>query len=195
MQPDNAAGDITQLLHDFDPDDPAVYNRLWQLMYDQLHGLAHHELRKWKPGQTLNTTALVHECFIKLQKADNLAPQNRKHFYRLARQAMRQLVKDYAKRRMTGKRGGGQRAVSLEDSHLLFPEKAQAQSVLTFDEALERYGSQGSGAQRGVQVVECIYFVGLTQKETAALLEVNERTVRRDFNFFKAWYTQHYAAA
>lgn len=195
MHPDNASGDITQLLHDMDPDDPAAYNRLWQLMYDQLHGLAHNELCKWRPGQTLNTTALVHECFIKLQKAANLTPQNRQHFYRLARQAMRQLVKDYAKRRMAGKRGGGQIAVSLEDSQMLFPELNQAQSMLTFDEALERFGRQGSRAQRGVQVVECIYFIGLTQKETAALLEVDERTVRRDFNFFKAWYTQHYAAA
>lgn len=190
-----STGTITQLLQHFDPNDATATDRLWRAMYDELHRLAHRELRRWRPGQTLNTTALVHECFIKLRAAESLDWQSKAHFYRGARQAMRQLVIDFARRRSRKKRGGDAPHISIEDATLILPAQEQAEELLQFDEALERFGAIGEREERGRQAVEYVFYVGLTHKEAAEMLGVATKTVQRDIEFFKAWYAQHYTAA
>jgi len=184
---------ITEYLNQLDPNDPESYDQLWRMMYDELHALAHRELYKWKPGQTLNTTALVHECFLKLRAAEKIEVQNRAHFYRLARTAMRQLVIDFARARSRQKHGGRVRPISLQDATIAIPDEGDAEELLAIDDALERYGQMGDIGERGKKIVEYVYFVGLTHKETAELLGSSTKLVQRSFKHFKAWYKRDYA--
>ena len=166
--------------------------RLFPLVYEQLHTLARGQRRRM-PSDTLNTTALVHEAFIKLAGSHQLSLQDRAHFMAVAATAMRQILIGYARRRTASKRGGGYAPVSLEEvEHALATrpafDDATMDALLALDDALSRLG-EASDRQR--QVVECRFFAGMSIEETALALDVSPATVKRDWAMAQAWLYRH----
>ncbi|AHG88766.1 RNA polymerase sigma factor [Gemmatirosa kalamazoonensis] len=150
-------------------------DRLMPAAYDELRRIARRELRR-RPDDTLRTTALVHEAYLKLADADGAVWRDRPHFLAIASVAMRRILVDQARERCAVKRGGGRRAVTLDDDGIAVDE--QAESLLALDEALTRLAAT---EPRLAHVVECRFFGGLSEEETAASLGVTARTVRRDW--------------
>lgn len=151
-------------------------------LYRDLRQLARRErARVWSDGSpTLQTTALIHEAYVKLQRAAEW--NDREHFLRTAAKAMRQVLLDEAKARLTSKRGSGERALPLD---LVEEVPAVPDEVLVrLDEALDRLGEQ---EPRLMQLVECRFYAGYSEVETGRLLGLSERTVRRDWLRAKAW--------
>ena len=158
---------------------------LFEALYQDLKKRAHSERRKLVAGGTFATTALVNEAFFKLAKVQDFS--NRAHFLNMAAAAMRQVLVDAARASLAEKRGSGQKPLSLDDSGLgLMPVDPAdgAADLLALDDALQRLAELNP---RLVQVVECRYFSGYSDAETAEALGVNERTVRRDWLKAKAW--------
>ncbi|NNF58615.1 MAG: sigma-70 family RNA polymerase sigma factor [Rhodothermaceae bacterium] len=176
------ASDVTQLLLDLGEGDPEAMDRLLPIVYDELHRLAHRHRRGERPDHTLNTTALVHEAYLKLVRLDRLQWQNRAQFFALAAQAMRRVLITYAERRRAQKRGGGVHPIPLDENLLLTNQ--QSEELLALDEALERLKAM-SERQHGV--VECRFFGGLSVEETAAALGISPATVKRDWALARAW--------
>jgi RNA polymerase sigma factor (TIGR02999 family) len=152
------------------------------LVYQELRRTAHRELARRRPGATLDTSALVHEAYIKLARPGHVAWSDTPHFFAVAATAMRHIIIDYALKKGAAKRGGGRANVPL-DERLVMPEE-QAEELLALDAALERLEQVDARLSR---VVECRYFGGLTVPETAAALECSARTVDRDWRKAKAW--------
>jgi RNA polymerase sigma factor (TIGR02999 family) len=150
-------------------------DRLMPAAYDELRRIAHRELRR-QPNGTLHTTALVHEAYLRLADADGVPWRDRPHFLALAGVAMRYILVDQARARCAEKRGGGRRAVTLDDEGIAVDE--QAESLLALDEALTQLAATDP---RLARVVECRFFGGLSEEETADALGVTDRTVRRDW--------------
>jgi RNA polymerase sigma factor (TIGR02999 family) len=164
------------------PEGGQVLERLMPLVYDELREIAHAYLRKEQQDHTLNTTALVHEAYLKLVDQAQAPVKSRAYFFAAAARAMRQILVDYARQRKRQKRGGGKRPVALEEQHVA--AAAFAAEVLDLDEALERL----SGVEpRAARVVECRFFGGLSVEETAEVLGVSSRTIKRDWMLAKAW--------
>jgi len=176
---------ITDLLLQVRQGSPDAMDRLFPLVYDELRRVAHRQLQGERPGHTLGTTGLVHETYLKLVDQTRVQWRDRAHFYALAARAMRQILVDYARRYRARRRGGGMRRVSLTDAAPA--EDKQAELVLAVHEALERLSAMN---QRLSQVVECRYFAGLTEEETAVTLGVSARTVERDWLKAKGWLYQ-----
>jgi RNA polymerase sigma factor (TIGR02999 family) len=176
---------ITDLLLQVRQGSPDAMDRLFPLVYDELRRVAHRQLQGERPGHTLGTTGLVHETYLKLVDQTRVQWRDRAHFYALAARAMRQILVDYARRYRARRRGGGMRRVSLTDAAPA--EEKQAELVLAVHEALERLSAMN---QRLSQVVECRYFAGLTEEETAVTLGVSARTVERDWLKAKGWLYQ-----
>ena len=153
----------------------------YALAYAELRRIAHRQLRGERAGHTLNTTALVHEAYLRLA---NHTPEwiDRTHFFALAAQAMRHILIDHARRHRSMRRGGGLVRVPLEDAMLTLDDRAEL--LLAVDEALTRLAAVD---ERRCRVVECRFFAGLTEEETAAALGVAVRTVKRDWAKAKAW--------
>ncbi len=173
---------VTQLLLQLEAGDQESFNRLLPVVYDELKRLAHSYLRSERSGHTLNTTALVHEAYIKLVGHDNLSWENRVHFFATAAQAMRRILLDYARKRRTAKRGAGQVMLSLDEAVIVGDE--QAESLLALDEALIKLEAMD---ERLGKIVECKYFGGLTVEETALALSLSTATVKRDWRTARAW--------
>lgn len=175
-------GDITQLLVAAREGERSAMDELFPLVYDKLHGMAHGRLRRRSPGQTLNTTALVHEAYLKLVDQTRARWNDRNHFLAVASVAMRHILVDYARRRTAGKRGGPERDVTLDDMQ---PGViARADEILAIDQAL---GSLAELNERLARLVELRFFGGLSVAETAEVLEVSERTVKRDWRKARAF--------
>ncbi len=175
MDANDQAGDLTR-------QGPSA---LYQALYQELKKRAHRERRKLFAGGTFATTALVNEAYFKLAKMQDYA--SRGHFLNTAAAAMRQVLVDSARSALADKRGSGVKPVSLDDSGLgLMPADPgqDADTLLELDAALQQLASLNP---RLVQVVECRYFSGYSDAETAEALGVNERTVRRDWLKAKAW--------
>jgi RNA polymerase sigma factor (TIGR02999 family) len=149
--------------------------------YGELRRLARRQLRRLRPGQTLTTTALVHEAFVKLVKHP-VRSEDRAHFFALAARAMRQILVDYARRRASGKRGGGLQPTTLEGDAI--PVEALAEEMLGIDRALTRLESLD---ERLARIVELRFFGGMTDEEVAETLGVTSRTVRRDWRKARAF--------
>ena len=179
--PDDSS-DVTQLLLDLGAGDPEAMDRLLPIVYDELHRLAHRQRRGERPDHTLNTTALVHEAYLKLVRLDRLQWQNRAQFFALAAQAMRRVLITYAERRRAQKRGGGAPKVPLDENVLLTDQ--QSEELLALDEALGRLKAL---SERQHAVVECRFFGGLTVEETGAALGIAPATVKRDWALARAW--------
>ena len=150
-------------------------------MYDELRKIASSYLSRERPGQTIQTSDLVHEAYLRLAEAD-VSWQNRAHFFGIAARSMRQILVDYARRRNAEKRGGGMTRVSLSESVLVLDEDFSR--LLMLDDALRRLEQVDA---RLCKVVELRYFSGLTVGETAEVLSVSTRTVENEWNLAKAW--------
>jgi RNA polymerase sigma factor (TIGR02999 family) len=161
--------------------DPRSLSEAFAVLYDELRRIAHRQLGRVRPGQTLSTTALVHEAFLKLARVD-VTPADRTHFFALAARAMRQILVDAAREQSAAKRGGGQRPVSLDDDAIRV--EAIADDVLAIDGALGRLERLDPDLAR---VVEYRFFAGLTDAEIAALLNSSARTVRRSWRKARAF--------
>ena len=160
----------------------AALDALIPLVYQELRRTAHRELARRRPGETLDTSALVHEAYIKLARPGPVSWNDTPHFFAVAATAMRHIVIDYALKKKATKHGGDSVHLAL-DERLLMPDE-QAEELLALDAALERLARLDA---RLSQVVECRYFGGLTVPETAAALGRSPRTVDRDWRKAKAW--------
>jgi RNA polymerase sigma factor (TIGR02999 family) len=166
-----------------DGGDSESVQKLLPLVYNELRQLARRELRNERPGHTLNTTALVHEAYLKLvQNPPKEDWAGRKHFFVIAARAMRQILVNYARSRKTDKRGGGNEPITLDEGYFITPEKAD--DLIGLDEALSRLEKLN---ERQSKVVECRYFGGYGVEETADILGISPATVKRDWTSARAW--------
>lgn len=176
------AAPVTLMLHRLRTGDREALAQLVPLVYGELKTLASRQRRKVPAHETLNTTALVHEAFIKLTGGESREFRDRCHFFGAAATAMRHLAVDYARRKRAARRGGGQVDLQIDEIQLGVPDRTE--TVLAIDEALSRLAEQDS---RMARVVECRFFGSMTEEETAAALGVTDRTVRRDWTKARAW--------
>ena len=172
---------ITELLRSAVAGDVEARDRLIPLIYGELRHSAHLQLSRLRRGGTLNTTALVHEAYLKLFQSPREAYEDRNHFHAVAAKAMRQILVDYARRQAAQKRGQGHTMVSLGRVDIASP--VPDDDVLAIDEALKTLALDHP---RLVQVVELRYFAGLSVAESASAIGVSERTVKHDFHKARA---------
>ena len=156
--------------------------QLVQRVYPELRLMARRHMRNERQGNTLQTTALVHEVYIRLVDVTKVEWKARAQFFAIAAQLMRRILVDAARARGAGKRGGGALKVNLDDTALV--SRSFDQSILLLDEALVEFAQM---APRQAKVVELLYFGGLTEEEIVAALSISERTVRRDWDFARSW--------
>ncbi len=180
---------ITRLLDNVAEGDPAALDAVVALLYDELRLLARQQRRRWRGDHTLDTTALVHEAYIKLVGQKRIATESRAHFLALASRAMRHILSNYAEGRRAKKRGGGVEHLSLREVALVVRDP-----VATEGEAAEVLGAMHAALERlealharVCRVVECRFYGGLTIEETAAALGISPRTVKRDWAYARAW--------
>jgi RNA polymerase sigma factor (TIGR02999 family) len=172
---------------------PAPADDAFPLVYAELRRLAHRQLRREAGGHTLNTTALVHEAYLRLADQREARWRDRAHFLALAATAMRRILVDHARRHRAAKRGGGARAVRLDEADALAGDAFAAAALaaegrdellVALDEALARLAALDA---RQARVVECRFFGGLTEQETAAALDIGLRTAKRDWAKARGW--------
>jgi RNA polymerase sigma factor (TIGR02999 family) len=174
--------EVTQLLVAWGNGDQAALEQLTPLIYSELHQMAHRHLGRERRGHTLQTTALVHEAYLRLIDQNEVRWQNRAHFFAIAAQMMRRILVDYARARNVAKRGGGARQVSLDEALEVSDERAA--DVIALDEALAALAELDPRKSR---IIELRFFGGLSIEETAEVLGVSPGTVMRDWTFAKAW--------
>ena len=176
--------EVTELLIRSELGDVQARDRLYALLYDDLKRLASRAVGGGA-ARTLDTTGLVHECYLRLSSADS-GPISRGHFFALSARVMRQIVCDHARRRLAGKRGGDQAAVTLDDA-IAGGRHDEASRMVELDDLLSALAEQHP---RQAQVVGCRVFAGLSVLETAEALAVSERTVELDWANARAWLAQ-----
>jgi RNA polymerase sigma factor (TIGR02999 family) len=174
--------EITSLLKEWSEGDEAAFQRLVPLVYDDLRRLARRHLRWEREGHTLNTTALVHEAYINLVDQKESRIPDRARFFALASRVMRNILVDYARRRLTEKRGGARQPVRMEEGLIRVDENVE--ELLALDEALTQLRARDPRLER---VVECRFFGGMHNDETATALGVSARTVERDWTRAKTY--------
>lgn len=173
---------LTSILNSVQDDSESI-KKVLPLVYDELRHMAHRQLRKEREGHTLNTTALVHEAYMKLVKFPPEGEwEGRRHFFGVAARAMRQILVNYAKKRNRKKRGGESQPVEFEEGFYMTEKKAE--ELIALDEALSRLEQMN---ERQGKIVECRYFAGYKIDETADILGVSPATVKRDWTSAKAW--------
>lgn len=175
---------VSELLIKWRAGDENALHALVPLVYKELHVLAHAYLRKERPGHTLQTTALVHEVYLRLANQHPLEAENRAHFAGIAARLMRQILVDYARSHRAAKRGAD-RKVDL-DAELLLPQVRDAH-LIALDDALSQLARVD---EQQSHIVELKYFGGLTTDEIAELLGISRSTAKRDWNVAKAWLTR-----
>ena len=178
------AGELTQLLIAWSQGDVRALEQLTPLVYAELRKIAHRYMNRERAGHTLQTTAVVHEAFLRLLGNPQENWQNRAHFYAIAAQMMRRILVDYARANLRAKRGGETTRVALEDIDAPVTEPALDPDLIALDAALEKLAE--IDPRRG-RVVELRFFGGLSVEETAHVLEVSPDTIVRDWRVAKAW--------
>jgi RNA polymerase sigma factor (TIGR02999 family) len=184
MRPSDNTADrqaITDLLLQVRSGDSDAMHRLFPLVYAELSRIAHWQLQREREGHTLDTAALVHETYLKLVDQPRVQWRDRAHFFRVAAWSMRRILVDYARRYQTLRRGGGLPPLTLEEDAAI---SERSDTLVALDEALDRLAAIN---ERLSQVVECRYFGGLTEEETAEALGVTPRTVQRDWAKARGW--------
>ena len=181
---------MTDLLHAWRGGDAGAAERLMALLYRELHAMARRRLRQERPGTTLQTTALVHEAYLRLVDQRRVEGRDRGHFLALAATMMRRVLVDRARARRAGKRGAGEPALVLADVAAAGVDPAV--EVLAVDHALERLAQS---FPRPARVVELRFFGGLELAEIGAALDVTERTAQRDWAFARAWLARELGGA
>lgn len=182
--PDAAAtpgASVTALLAGARAGDAKAMHRLFVLVYDELHRLARSHRRKWSGNETMNTTALVHEAFLKLAGSDTPGFHNRTHFFATASMAMRQVLVNYAEHRRAAKCGGGALHEELDEEALVADDAID--ELLDLDKAMRELDGR---SPRAARVVECRVFGGLSVEETAEALEISPATVKREWQLASA---------
>lgn len=174
--------EITAFIDAIGRGEDTALGELFSSTYEQLHGLAHSQRGRWDGQQTLSTTVLVHEAYLKLSRQDAPHWRDRGHFFRVAAQAMRHILVDYAKRARRTKRGSDAEHISLGDTPP--GEASRIEELLALDDALTHLESENP---RWAQVVECRFFAGLEIDETAEALDISPATVKRDWSRGQAW--------
>ena len=178
----------TELLLRAGAGEPSAVERMFPLVYDELRRLAHQHLARESPGRTLTTTELVHEAYLKLIDQTRVEWTGHAHFMGVAAMAMRRILVDRARTRRRVKRGGDRVRISLENVDLTADERADL--VVALDEALERLRGLD---ERQMRVVECRFFGGMTEEQTADALGIGLRTAKRDWAKARSWlYTELY---
>lgn len=179
---------VTGLLQAVEEGDREALNALFPLLYDELSVLAHRQRRAWHGDLTLDTTAVVHEAYLKLADQTRIHAGTRAHFFGVAAKAMRHILCNYARDRRRLKRGGDVQHVTFEPDRNIPAQpdfsSEQADTLMALDEALR---SLEEFAARPSRVVECRFFGGMSVEETATALGIAPRTVKRDWNFARAW--------
>jgi RNA polymerase sigma factor (TIGR02999 family) len=174
--------EITHLLIAWSNGSQDALEQLYPLVYEELRRLAHRYMSRERPGHTLQTTAVVHEAYLRLIDQRHAQWQNRAHFFAIAAQMMRRILITHAQSHAYAKRGGGTLKVSLDEAAVLSQERAG--ELLALDDAL---GSLTALDPRRSQVVELRFFGGLSNEEIAEVLKISPNTVTRDWNVAKAW--------
>jgi RNA polymerase sigma factor (TIGR02999 family) len=175
-------GEITRLVERWSDGDEAALDRLIELVYDDLRQIAHRHLGLDRPDHTINTTALVHEAYLRLARHRQGVWPSRAQFFAFASRAMRHILIDYARRQRAAKRGGTRVRVPLDEN--VTPVEAQAAELIALDEALDMLAQRNETMAR---VVECRFFGGLSVAETAEALDSSVRTVERTWTRARAY--------
>jgi RNA polymerase sigma factor (TIGR02999 family) len=183
------APDITEILRSWGGGETEAADQLLPLVYEELRRLARSYMRRERPGQTMSPTVLVHETYLRLAEQKRVDWQNRSHFYGIAAKMMRRILIDHARARATGKRGGAALRLSLDQIEVS-PEQ-DATDLIALDEALNKLAAFD---ERKARVVELLYFGGLKHEEAAQVLDVNEKTIRRDWEVARRWLYRELAA-
>ncbi|HZE72537.1 MAG TPA: sigma-70 family RNA polymerase sigma factor [Pyrinomonadaceae bacterium] len=173
---------VTELLRNWSDGDDEAQEKLFQFVYNDLHRQAARYLRNEHPGLSLQTTDLIHEAYLRLIDQQHVEWQNRLHFFAIAAKVMRRILVDHARGRQAAKRGGSDIRLPLDEAMAVLPE--QDLDFVALDEALNKLAQIDA---KQSQIVELRFFSGLTVEETAKVLDVSERTVKRDWNVAKAW--------
>lgn len=176
---------VSELLSQWKSENQDLLKSLVPLVYSELHRLAHRYLREERPGHTLQTTALVHEAYLRLQEKGPTRFENRAHFFAISAQLMRQILVDHARGRRAGKRGGGHENVTLDDACGLM--KGRAVDLIALDDALNGLAQMDPHQSR---IVELRFFGGLSIEETAEVLGVSAATVKRHWTTARLWLYQ-----
>jgi len=174
--------EVTQLLIDWSNGDRAALDRLLPVVDQELRRLAHHYMRRERPGHTLQTTALVNEAFVRLVNRKSIQWQNRAHFFGIAAQLMRNILVDHARSHACAKRGGGAEDLELDEALVVSQQKAS--EVIALDEALKELALIDAQQSR---IVELRFFGGLTVEEAAEVMRVSPATIKREWSSAKAW--------
>jgi RNA polymerase sigma factor (TIGR02999 family) len=175
--------EITDLLTAASNGDRQALDRLIPVVYEELHGLAHREMARERPDHTLNTTALVHEAYLRLTELERIEWKERAHFLGLAARLMRQILVNHAVGKRAQKRGGPNLTrVPLDD--IVQASATHAEDLIALDAAMKRLELH---SERSTRVVECRFFGGMNIEETAAVLDVSAATVKRDWEVARAW--------
>ena len=174
--------EITVLLREWGNGDKAALDQVMPLIYSELRKLAHRQMRRERVGDTMQTTALINEAYLRLIDYERVQPKDRSHFFAIAAQAMRRILVERARSRKSIKRGSGGEKVSLDEAAELQDERAR--ELVALDDALTTLATIDP---RKAQIVELKYFGGMTIEETAAALDVSTPTVERDWQMAKIW--------
>jgi RNA polymerase sigma-70 factor, ECF subfamily len=174
--------ELTELLIAWGNGSQDALEQLFPLVYEELRRLAHRYMRRERPGHSLQTTAVVHEAYLRLIDQKHVQWQNRAHFFAIAAQMMRRILITHAQSHAYAKRGGGALKVSLDETAILSKERAG--ELIALDEALN---SLSAIDPRRSQVVELRFFGGLSNEEIAEVMKISPNTVTRDWNVAKAW--------
>lgn len=177
-----AQSDITRLLISLRNGDKDVEEKLYSLIYDHLRDIAKSQLLRELDEHTLSKTDLVHEAYIKLVRIKSIEWQDRGHFYAIASKAMRQILTDYARKKLAQKRGGRAKDVTLDEQTLQI--KKQAEELVHIDEALKKLSELN---ERHTAIIELKFYGGLTMEETAKTLGISRSTANRDWQKARAW--------
>jgi len=174
--------EVTRILNSVRDDDTAAINQLLPAVYQELRRLARYKMAGESSGHTLQPTALVHEAWLRLVSPGQQSWQNRAHFFTAAAEAMRRILVEHARRKLSLKRGGGAIREELEESRLVM--KAPPDELLAVHEALDKLAREDAAA---AELVKLRYFVGMTMEEAASALGLATRTAERTWTFARAW--------
>ena len=174
--------EITVLLRAWRDGDQAAFDRLWSIVHEELIRMARRYMRSQRPGNSLQTTALVNEAWLHIAGAKNGGWRDRAQFFALSAQVMRRILVDAARARRARKRGSGKINLNIDEVPVASPEADE--SVLRLHETLEAFAKV---APRQAKVLELRYFGGMSVDDISAVLKISPRTIERDWQFSRAW--------
>lgn len=180
---------VTRLLKEYDREDSKAFDQLFEYVYEELYRIARARRRDWRGNETLNTTAVLHEAYLKLVDQSVIEWTSRNHFFAAASKAMRHILMNYARDQNRKKRGGDQQRVPFEQLNLsasgeINLSEDHSEALLMLDEALENLEKEN---RRLSEIVECRFFGGMTIEETAVSLGVSPSTIKRGWNTAQLW--------